>query len=38
MQDLYDLVSLLSEHVEVVDHEALADFALRHHRMLSQRN
>jgi hypothetical protein len=32
MQDLYDLVALLGEHVEVVDHETIADFALRHHR------
>lgn len=37
MQDLYDLVALLGEHVELVDHEALADFALRHHRMVGQR-
>ena len=29
--DLYDLVALLEDHVEVVDHEAMADFALRHH-------
>jgi hypothetical protein len=28
----YELVAQLGDHVEVVDHEALADFALRHHR------
>ena len=32
LQDPYDLVALLGDHVEVVDHEAIADFALRHHR------
>jgi predicted RNA-binding protein associated with RNAse of E/G family len=37
MQDLYDLVALLGEHVELVDHEALADFALRHHRTVGRR-
>lgn len=33
LQDPYDLVALLDDHVEVVDHEAIADFAVRHHRM-----
>ena len=32
LQDPYDLVALLEDHVEVVDHEAIADFALQHHR------
>ena len=32
LQDPYDLVALLEDHVEVVDHEAIADFALRHRR------
>ena len=34
LQDPYDLVALLEDHVEVVDHEAIADFALRHRRMV----
>jgi hypothetical protein len=33
LQDPYDLVALLEDHVEVVDHEAIADFALRHRRV-----
>ena len=36
MQILYDLVALLEDHVEVVDHEAIADFALRHHHSSRQ--
>ena len=32
----YDLVAQLAEHVEVVDHEALVEFALRHHRTAAQ--
>ena len=32
LHNLYDLVAQLAEHVEVVDQETLADFALRQHR------
>ena len=31
VQGLYDLVALLGDHVELVNHENIADFALRHH-------
>ena len=33
LQNLYDLVAQLAEHVEVVDQETLADFVLRQHRL-----
>ena len=33
LQDPYNLVALLGDHVEIVDHEAIADFAIRHHRL-----
>jgi hypothetical protein len=36
LHNLYDLVAQLAEHVEVVDHEALAEFALHHHRAAAQ--
>ena len=33
MVSRYDLVALLEDHVEIVDHQAIADFALRHHNL-----
>ena len=32
LDDPYELVALLGDHVEVVNHETVVDFALRHHR------
>ena len=32
LDDPYELVALLNEHVEVVNHETVVDFAIRHHR------
>ena len=32
LQDAYDLVAQLAEHVEVVNHDAVVRFALRHHQ------